>query len=408
MKRTDPAVHYLRSAAAIRERCHHIFEAAQQDTCEHFRLDLDRLDAAVGLTAQLTRAAYPDLNVPPHSRFGHFDVGGVARLAGLGERIADLPDVEQARILTDLVITSVLLDAGAGARWRYEEVPGAVPLSRSEGLAVASLDWFLAGGLSSTDDTLRADADGLSAVTVESLASAFQVSDDNPLAGLQGRATLMQRLGTQVRARPDLFGAEGRLGGLCDALLARAPRGELAAATLLATVLEALESIWPGRESLFGCNLGDVWRHPQAGGTGPGAGLVPFHKLAQWLCYSLLHPLEVAGVRVKDLDALTGLAEYRNGGLFVDLQVLQLKDPEQATRAHAADSTLIVEWRALTVVLLDHLALGMRKQLGLNAQQLPLAKVLQGGTWAAGRQLARELREDGSPPIRVDSDGTVF
>jgi hypothetical protein len=39
---------------------------------------------------------------------------------------------------------------------------------------------------------------------------------------------------------------------------------------------------------------------------------------------------------------------------------------------------------------------------------LPLAKILQGGTWAAGRKIARERRADGSPPLRVVSDGTVF
>jgi hypothetical protein len=39
---------------------------------------------------------------------------------------------------------------------------------------------------------------------------------------------------------------------------------------------------------------------------------------------------------------------------------------------------------------------------------LPLAKVLEGGTWAAGRIIARRLRADGSPPLNVVSDGTVF
>jgi hypothetical protein len=34
--------------------------------------------------------------------------------------------------------------------------------------------------------------------------------------------------------------------------------------------------------------------------------------------------------------------------------------------------------------------------------------VLEGGTWAAGRKLAREKRPDASPPIAVASDGTVF
>ena len=71
-------------------------------------------------------------------------------------------------------------------------------------------------------------------------------------------------------------------------------------------------------------------------------------------------------------------------------------------------SSLVVEWRALTVALLDRLADGLRQRLGLDAKSLPLAKVLEGGTWAAGRALARERRSDGSPPVKVVSDGTVF
>jgi len=75
---------------------------------------------------------------------------------------------------------------------------------------------------------------------------------------------------------------------------------------------------------------------------------------------------------------------------------------------HAAGSELITEWRALTVCLLDETAVGVRKLLGKTAEELPLPKVLQGGTWAAGRVKAAELRQGGGPPITVRSDGTVF
>jgi hypothetical protein len=135
---------------------------------------------------------------------------------------------------------------------------------------------------------------------------------------------------------------------------------------------------------------------------------VPLHKLSQWLTYSLLEPLQTAGIVVTDVDGLTGLAEYRNGGLFVDAGVLAFRDPADATRDHDVGSSLVVEWRGLTVALLDRLADGLRRRLGLDAQSLPLAKVLEGGTWAAGRMLARERRSDGSPPVKVVSDGTVF
>jgi hypothetical protein len=132
------------------------------------------------------------------------------------------------------------------------------------------------------------------------------------------------------------------------------------------------------------------------------------HKLSQWLAYSLIEPLQQAGLTVTDIDGLTGLAEYRNGGLFIDTGVLTLRDPADAARAHDVASALVVEWRALTVALLDRLAAEMRRRLGMDQTSLPLAKVLQGGTWSAGRSIARQLRADGAPPINVIGDGTVF
>ena len=137
-------------------------------------------------------------------------------------------------------------------------------------------------------------------------------------------------------------------------------------------------------------------------------GLVPLHKLLQWLAYSLIEPLQWAGYVVTDVDGLTGLAEYRNGGLFVDTGVLTLRDPADAMRDHDVGSPLVVEWRALTVALLDELAGKVRRRLNVDAAAFPLARLLQGGTWAAGRSLAGKLRADGSPPIRVISDGSVF
>src|SRR5690606_38310247 len=115
-------------------------------------------------------------------------------------------------------------------------------------------------------------------------------------------------------------------------------------------------------------------------------------------------PLQDAGVKVTDLDRLTGLPEYRNGGLFIDLGVLEPKDPEAHRARHAVDSELVVEWRALTVVLLDRVAELVRAELGLSTDRLPLASVLEGGTWSAGRRVARERRPDGGPPLTVVSD----
>jgi hypothetical protein len=135
---------------------------------------------------------------------------------------------------------------------------------------------------------------------------------------------------------------------------------------------------------------------------------VPLHKLSQWLAYSLIEPLEAAGLAVTDIDGLTGLAEYRNGGLMIDTGVLVLREPAAMNIAHDVGSTLVVEWRALTVALLDRLAETVRRRLGMDRTTLPLVRLLQGGTWSAGRKIAALRRPDGGPPLSVLSDGTVF
>jgi Protein of unknown function (DUF1688) len=154
--------------------------------------------------------------------------------------------------------------------------------------------------------------------------------------------------------------------------------------------------------------LGDTWRHPAIKRKDATSGLVPLHKLSQWLAYSLIEPIRGAGLQVSEVDALTGLAEYRNGGLFVDFDVIVLRDPAQAAAPHHVGSELIVEWRGLTVALLDLIAPLVREKLGLTAANFPLACVLEGGSWAAGRKIAKQKRADGGPPLTVISDGTVF
>jgi len=409
MSRPEAAlVEYLRSPRAVRERCAAVLEHVLAGNSPHFSVDLSRLAQAVSCTREAIAAAYPDpLSIPVHSRINHFSAGGRERLPGLEAKLG--APRERARSLTELVVTSVLLDAGAGPTWRYVEADTGIEARRSEGLALASYHCFASGAFSSDPARpLSADAVGLGSVTSELLAEHFQVSAANPLVGLDGRAALLRKLGAAIAARPAAFGGGSRLGGLCDVLVERAgPGRRLPAAELLPCVLEALASIWPPRTQLAGLELGDVWPHPGAGGSDESRGLVPLHKLSQWLCYSLFHPLAVAGVEVVEADALTGLAEYRNGGLFIDSGVVVARDPAIFELTHAASSPLIVEWRALTVALLDRLAIELRRELGLDAERLPLGKVLEGGTWAAGRRLAAEKR-NGAPPLVVQSDGTLF
>jgi hypothetical protein len=401
----------LLSAEAVRTRACEMLDIGLRGGLAHFTIDLDRLDTVAEAVLAVTRKAYPTLDIPFHARWRHFVIGGADRWATKAAAASWVDRAARARAEFDLAIFSVLLDAGAGPIWRYRDVVTGESIGRSEGLALASLDMFANGAFSAdTSDPFRVDADVIASLPLARLQAGFQVGDANPMVGLEGRADLLQRLGRLLAARPDVFASHDRArpGGLFDRLAAQANDGAIAAPAILSEVLQQLGPIWPSRLELASVPLGDCWRHP-ALKTGDGTdGLVPLHKLSQWLSYSLIEPLQRAGIEITDVDGLTGLAEYRNGGLFVDLDVLRLRDTADAERPHEVDSLLVVEWRSLTVALLDLLATRIRARLGRSAEDLPLASILEGGTWAAGRAAAFERRADGAPPLKVISDGTVF
>ena len=370
----------------------------------HFTVAPERLESCADYVLDTIRANYPTLEIPFHARWRHFTVAGMDRWSVL-DRGANFADAgERGRAAYDLAIVSVLLDAGAGPDWSYRDAVTGKQVARSEGLALASLDMF-AAGLFSSDPArpLRVDATALKRLDRAALTVGFQAGPANPLLAVEGRAFLLNRLGEELERQ-----GMARPGDLFDRFVAAAETGTLRASHMLGEVLACFGGIWPSRLTLAGVALGDTWRHPLIAPGSVTAGLVPFHKLSQWLTYSLIEPLQWAGIAVIDIDELTGLPEYRNGGLFLDMGVIALKDEADAARAHEAGSTLVVEWRALTVALLDEIGSLIRKRLGRTREELPLAKVLEGGTWAAGRRIAAEKRGGGGPPLAIISDGTVF
>lgn len=173
--------------------------------------------------------------------------------------------------------------------------------------------------------------------------------------------------------------------------------------------MDGLYPIWPAtRTQIDGRSLGDAWpclsmpSHPIC----LWENIVPFHKLSQWLTYSLMVPMQkLLNINFAGVELMTGLPEYRNGGLLIDLGLLVLK-PEDAKRGLAhygqnakiegqpnmevvplflPDDDVVVEWRAVTVGMLDDLLAEVNKQLGLSGRlQLNLAQMLEAGSWKVG------------------------
>lgn len=128
--------------------------------------------------------------------------------------------------------------------------------------------------------------------------------------------------------------------------------------------------------------------------------------------------MKVLKLKWINIETGTGLPEYRNGGLFVDMGVLKLK-PEvlsqgvkasgQALPLFASTGDVIVEWRGLTVALLDELHKLVNGILAPQGVSLSLPQLLEAGSWKSGRELAAKYRpETRSSPILIDGDGTLF
>ena len=274
-------VEYLLSPTAVRERSKKVYESALNGST-HFEVHPEKIPEVAKFVLEVTRSNYPDLNIPFHSRWGHFQAGKIDRLKVLNEKLADFDAIEKTRIKIELAIVSVLLDAGAGMQWKLKDPFSAGTFSKSEGLAIASLDLFLKGAFHS-QGKIGADSEGLKKFSKAKLEESFQVTAENPLLGIDGRVQLLNTLGKTFEG--------SRPGVLADEWVSKSKNGTLQAVEILKTILHKLGPIWPGRLTLNGINMGDVWSYE---GT-----LVPFHKLSQWMSYSLMEPLMEYGIKIE-------------------------------------------------------------------------------------------------------------
>ncbi|ETN36503.1 uncharacterized protein HMPREF1541_08781 [Cyphellophora europaea CBS 101466] len=433
---TKPAA-YLRSIQSVRERSRLVLMRAKSNSLNHFNVDMSKFQETADYVMSIIKRDYAGdyANIPPHGRWQHFEVGGRPRVTQLLQSWpTTIDNQERTRRLIDLFLVSVLLDAGAGTSWSYKSKESGRMYSRSEGLAVASLEMFKAGYFSSDkNQPHQVDASGLKNVTVETLAKGMQVSDANPMSGLEGRAGLLIRLSSALQ-NPELFGTEGRPGNMIDYLMSH-PTTQAASVpvvplpTLWSVLMDGLTDIWPAtRTKIGGVSLGDAWNCTTMPTSPPAEAwenIVPFHKLTQWLCYSLMVPMtKLLNVHFAGAELMTGLPEYRNGGLLVDTGLLTLKDADakkgletyqRVTPSNKAvevvpmfepGDDVVVELRAVTVGFLDELLAAVNKGLGAR---LTLAQMLEAGTWKSGREIAQVSRPiTKGPPIGIISDGTVF
>ncbi|OAR02471.1 hypothetical protein LLEC1_05974 [Akanthomyces lecanii] len=438
----DPAG-YLRSLGAVRERTKLVFDKLKANKLHHFDVDMTKFPDVVTFVSGLIKRDYdaPFNTIPGHGRYQHFCVGGRDRIADLLSTWPSTVDnTERCRRLIDLFLVSVLLDAGAGTSWSYKSTENGRVYRRSEGLALASLEMFKTGLFSGNPDNKhQVDCKGLANLTVAQLAAGLQSKPGNELAGLNGRTDLLLKLSAALKSKTEFFGETGRPGNMIDHLLSH-PSTQASSILIVPmpvlwnVLMSGLAPIWPqSRTSIDGVSLGDAWpcaSMPQ--GADAWESIVPFHKLTQWLTYSLMQPMQsLLNMHFAGTELLTGLPEYRNGGLFVDIGVLNLKKDDvdrglenysdycrrtgvkgvEVAPMFEPSDDVIVEWRAATVGLLDELAVEVNKHMkkDLAGNEMTLAQLLEAGSWKGGREIAEINRPNTKePPILIDSDGTVF
>lgn len=394
----------LRTTQTVRDRCGQVLAWTRASHSPWFEVDDDALEVAARRLATLTRQLHADQGGPIAGCWRRFAAGGVDRRVWLERLLAAEPPEQRTHARIDLAVVCEYLGQVPDDSWSYAEAATGQRFTGREGLAVALWHAFCAGLFSSDPQRpLQADAAGLRGVVTDHLGLALQAGRAWAWPDLQACAIALRRLGEVLSEQPEVFGEAGRPSGLFDTLIS--PYGvavphtaDIRAHDILSQLLMTLSGLTPGGAQIGGVALGDCWQHPAAHGAGEG--WVPLHARMQAITCALLEPFEWAGVQVRELSALTALADVLHGNLLLDTAVLRLRDPQSARTVWPRDAEIVIEWRALTVALLEELAPRVQHHRGRGDAGPGTAGLLIGRFEPAATALTL-LRPEGRPALRV-------
>lgn len=431
---------FLLSLNSVRERCYKVQEAANRNRLVHFDVDQSKLEEMIQFVILIIKRDYDTPSeIPVYGRWRHFNIGGRQRLHNLMQSWTSLGQspLEQTRKLIDILVVACLMDMKPCQTYCYAELSTGRVFKRKDGIAVSMLDMFLAGAFSSDpSNPHRVDSDGLINLSLDKLKGGLQFNENNSFVGIDERLEILNHLGHVLKNRTDYFGKEAqRPGNMMDYLLShpttiKTKKGPLISIETIWPVVLEMGELWSAEEGIGGNpGLGDVWSC-KAISNNDDENLVSFHKLSQWLIYSIIEPMEkLLGATIEGTDLLTPLPDYCNGGFLIDTGFLTLKpvDYERGIKNYHANSLLpyqpkvevapmfdmsdpvVIEWRALTVAYLDLVCERVRQSFGLSKKLLSLSQLIQGGTWSAGRELAEISRPNThEPPIVIKIDKRVI
>lgn len=384
--RDDGAAGQLRNPHEIRKRARALLARARAGESGQFTVH----DAALkDLTETLTDAIRRNRQEMSSSDADvHAKLDRLLGPAGFTGRIEKAERAEHARAHVDLAFVTVLLQFEPEVDWEYHESSTGQVSTGLGGAALAAFDAFT-GGVFSSDPArpCQVDADGLRNLSGEALARAFQLALSRQSRRLEDRVAFLRRIGETLSRQQGIFGPGLRPAGLFDSLSGAeqhefAPTAEVGAHDILITLLMTLSPIWPAENTFGEHRLGDCWRLPAARGSGLTDGWMPLHRLGQALTYGLVRAFEHAGLPVRNIEALTPLAEPDGSGLLMDAGVLK---PRSRWVSSPVADPAVVELRALTVALTDELDAPVRRGLDDAYSAMPTAVMLGPEVWRSAR-----------------------
>lgn len=390
--------------SSIRRAARALFNLAQLGELEHFELHAATLDT---LVKDMTRGLEP-AQVAPHTQWRNFEQDGIQRIAAFNKQLSSSlstpMDCAQARL--DLLFLNEALETGGNGTWRYYDALSDRTLTRTEALATATLRLLQNGFFSAYPEApFRVDAIRLRQITESQLATSLQISNENQiLGGVEAKLARLSTLANYLENTPEFKDRSGSRPG--NILNFFRPRADMALEPLFTFLAQSLTSIWPGNTH-NGRAIGDAWHHSALKSDSVLQGIVPIHRITQWLHYAIAPALSESGLHSFPTTDLSGLPGYRNTGLLIDSGIIQPRSQDLLSREHLLGDEPIVELRCLTIGVMGRALESIHQQLSLDHDTFPMAK-LNGLFWHAGRAKASGLRPGGSPPFSVRDQGVPF
>jgi hypothetical protein len=245
----------------------------------------------------------------------------------------------------------------------------------------------------------------MAAISAGELSCALQITTDNQIAGgVESRLDRLSLFGAYLKGHSEFGdGTCVRPGNILNVF---EPSRTQPIEPLFSFLAESLTHIWPGNIH-EGTAIGDAWRHSALADDPSLRGIVPIHRITQWLHYAIEPVIRDFCQGTLRTESLTGLPGYRNSGLLIDRGILLPRDPDLARRTHQLGDEPIVELRALTIGAMDYTLKRIHDSTSMDGSNFPMAK-LNGIFWRQGREIAARIRPDGAPPFKVIDRGVPF